>query len=325
MPSRLDLWARTWPAMNGLASRLKRRLIPAKMASDASPTPPTGDNAVEQYWTDHNVTLHRTYPSAEASLADFHWRNAQYFGYIALMPVSGADGLTVLDFGCGPGHDLVGFATQSRPQRLIGMDISRSSLAEAKARLVLHGVRTELHHLDAANPRLPIPDASVDLVHSSGVLHHTPIMDSILAELRRVLKPGGQARFMVYHADSLWMHLYVAYERQIVQGIDSNLDLAEAFQKSTDGPGCPISRCFTQSQFDKRASATGFRLESFGVAVSAWEMTLLPKRFAAIMDPRLPATSRDFLAGLRFDEHGLPLARRGVHAGVDGCYRFTAI
>lgn len=281
--------------------------------------------AVEDYWTSHNVTLHRTFPSASASLEDFHWRNAQYFRYIDQMPVSGADGLAVLDFGCGPGYDLVGFGTQSQPKRLVGIDVSRSSLAEARDRLKLHGIDPELYHHDVIAAPLPIEDSSIDIVHSSGVLHHMPTMETALKELRRVLKPGGIAQFMVYHADSLWVHLYVAYERQILQGFDAGLDMAAAFQASTDGPDCPISRCYTQQQFIDIVGEYGFAYESFGAAVSAWEMSLLQKRYAAIMDQRLPGPSRDFLSALTFDAQGLPLARAGVHAGIDGCFRFRAI
>lgn len=282
-------------------------------------------DAVQTYWTQHNVTAHRAYRSAEASLVDFGWRNAQYFRYIDLMPVAGMDGLSVLDFGCGPGYDLVGFATQSKTKRLIGVDVSLSSLAEAKDRLALHGAHPELHHLDVQQEPLPFENACIDVVHSSGVLHHLPDMGPALKELRRVLKPGGHAQLMVYHTDSLWVHLYVAYERQLVQKIDAKLDLEGAFQKSTDGPDCPVSRCYTQAQFVDLVTAFGFELESFSVAVSAWEMSLLHKRYAAIMDKRLPAASRDFLSKLTFDDSGLPLTRPGVHAGIDGCYRFRAV
>lgn len=280
---------------------------------------------VENYWTEHNVTLHRTFTSAEESLADFRWRNAQYFDYIEHMPVSQADGLAVLDFGCGPGYDLVGFATQSKPAQLIGVDVSSASLAEARARLALHGAHPQLLHHDVTKEPLPLADASIDIAHSSGVLHHMPSMEPALAELRRVLKPGGRAQFMVYHADSLWLHLYVAYERRIVQALDADLDLVGAFQKSTDGPNCPVSRCYTQQEFIDLVTRHGFAFERFGVAVSAWEMSLLSKRYAAIMDPALPEQSRNFLADLTFDARGLPIARPGVLAGIDGCYRFRAV
>lgn len=179
--------------------------------------------------------------------------------------------------------------------------------------------------MDVAHASLPVADASIDLVHSSGVLHHMNDMAPAFAELRRVLKKGGTAQFMVYHRDSLWTHLYVAYERQIVQNIDTDLDLATAFQRSTDGPECPISRFFRPQEFIDCVAEFGFQIESFGAAVSAWEMSLLEKRYAAIMDIRLPAESRDFLSQLHFDERNLPISSAGIHAGVDACFRFRAV
>src|SRR5687768_14872252 len=76
------------------------------------------DADVRDYWTSHNVTAHLRFASAQESLDYFHWRNSQYPGYIDLMPMSGFDGRIILDFGCGPGHDLVGFGTYSKPARL---------------------------------------------------------------------------------------------------------------------------------------------------------------------------------------------------------------
>jgi hypothetical protein len=53
-------------------------------------------------------------------------------------------------------------------------------------------------------------------------------------------------------------------------------------------------------------------------------MSLLPRRFDAIMNPQLRPESRDFLTNLTFDTQGLPLSQ-GVHAGINGCYRFRAM
>ena len=66
------------------------------------------------------MTAHERFASETESLTYLRWRNDQYFGYLELMPVHSQDGRVVLDFGCGPGHDLVGFATSSKPARLIG-------------------------------------------------------------------------------------------------------------------------------------------------------------------------------------------------------------
>jgi|GEM_PF-6486271 len=96
----------------------------------------TGQNApggsVEEYWTEHNVTLHKRFTDSASSLEYLHWRNSQYYGYAELMPTSVEDNLSILDFGCGPGNDLVGFGVMSKPCRLVGVDVSASSLTEAK-------------------------------------------------------------------------------------------------------------------------------------------------------------------------------------------------
>jgi SAM-dependent methyltransferase len=135
---------------------------------------PWFSGASQDYWTKVNVTGHRGFASAEDSLDYFHWRNAQYHDYIRLMPVRGADGKTVLDYGCGPGNDLVGFGRFSKPARLIGMDVAPTSLDEARRRLALHGIDAEFVLIREDDARLPLEDGSVDVVHSSGVLHHTP-------------------------------------------------------------------------------------------------------------------------------------------------------
>ena len=305
-----------------VARRVGAHLTPKREPATVN-APPVEVSSTD-YWTEHNVTNHRRFGSVGESLDDFHWRNAQYPRYIELMPVDRADGLNVLDFGCGPGYDLIGFTTFSKPARLVGVDVSPTSLAEAADRLAIHGASCELLLHDVTTHNLPIETGSIDLVHSSGVLQHLPLIETALAELRRVLKLGGYAQIMVYNRDSLWVHLYVAYERQLVQGIDPELDIEAAFQRSTDGPDCPISRAYRKDEFARLARDAGFELEAFGVAPSVFEMSLLPKRFSAIVDRRLRRESRDFLSALRFDERGLPMVN-DVHAGIDGCYRLRAL
>src|SRR5262249_9418443 len=178
---------------------------PPAAGSEAKPRP-HDQTDVTDYWTRYNVTLNHQFASAEESLAYLRWRNDQYFGYIELMPVTGQDGKVVLDFGCGPGHDLVGFATMSRSARLIGADVSPTSLAEARARLALHHAGCHFVELPGSI-ELPFDTASIDYVHSSGVLHHLPDTLATLRELRRILRPDGAARIMVYNYDSVWMHL----------------------------------------------------------------------------------------------------------------------
>lgn len=87
----------------------------------------------------------------------------------------------VLDDGCGIGLLLAGLA---EARRACGLDLSLGMLSRARsAGQVLQGDGT----------RLPFPDARFDLVFARALLHHLPDPDAGLAEIRRVLRPGGQA------------------------------------------------------------------------------------------------------------------------------------
>jgi SAM-dependent methyltransferase len=268
----------------------------------------------------HNVTLHYQFGTKEESLEYFHWRNDQYFNYIELMPVSGFDGKSVLDFGCGPGHDLIGFGTYSKCKRLVGIDVSPSSVAESRSRLDLHGINAEVVVVDDGAVELPFDESTFDHIHSSGVLHHTPDPVSILKELKRVLRPGGSMNVMVYNYNSIWVHLYVAYQRTILEGLYQDEDMRDRFRHSTDGDDCPISNCYRQEEWISLCAKAGLEARYCDAAVSVFELSLLEKRFAAIMDRRLPSESRRFLKALTFDKYGIP-EHGGHHAGIDACYR----
>ncbi len=274
-----------------------------------------------EYWTRHNVTTHREFASIADSLEQLDLRNQQYPGYIELLPVSGKDGLDVLDYGCGPGHDLVGFAHYSRPKRLVGVDISPSSLDEAEQRLRLHNAPVELVRVEYGSYLLPFEDASFDYIHCSGVLMCIEDPPRLLREFRRLLRPGGELRLMTYNYDSIWLHLYVAYVVQIENGLYPDLPPREAFARTTDGEDCPVNAVWRPQEMLALGQDAGFEPEFLGAAVSLWELHNLPRRHIACLHPALPAESRAFLMGLRLDWNGI--AWHGEHrAGVDGCFRF---
>jgi SAM-dependent methyltransferase len=275
---------------------------------------------VTEYWTQHNVTAHHEFTSIEDSLRQLKFRNEQYPGYIELMPVSGRDGLSILDFGCGPGHDLVGFAHYSRPKRLVGVDVSSSSLAEAQQRLKLHGAPAELVQIEHSTYELPFPAGSFDYIHCSGVLMCVEDPLRLLCEFHRLLKVGGELRLMVYNYDSIWLHLYVAYVVQIENGLYSNSPPRVAFLRTTDGEDCPTNAVWQPEEMLALGRSAGFAPKFLGAAISLWELNVLPRRHLACLHPALPDESRSFLTGVRIDPQGLPM--HGEHcAGIDGCFR----
>ena len=276
-------------------------------------------SAVQAYWTKHNVSSHLRFESVQDFIEYLKWRNEQYIGYLELMPVAGYDNAVILDFGCGPGHDLVGFGLYSKPRSIIGVDVSSTSLREATERLHLHGIKASLFHHDVHAGAIPIEDEFVDLVHSSGVLHHMEDPVLALREFYRILKPGGRAQIMVYNYNSIWMHLYVAYQRIALRDMSASQSLREAFTASTDGELCPISDCYKPAEFLSLAALASLPGKFRGAAVSVFEMKQLSQRWDALLDQRTPTESRSFLYNLTMNERGLPCYFGDV-AGVDGCY-----
>lgn len=93
----------------------------------------------------------------------------------------------VLDIGCGTGIDLD--AVSSRTRRAVGIDLSEAMVNAAKERAATGKFVLAV----ADGQRLPFPPASFDAVSSRAVLVHTPQPELTVAEMRRVLKPGGRA------------------------------------------------------------------------------------------------------------------------------------
>jgi ubiquinone/menaquinone biosynthesis C-methylase UbiE len=283
---------------------------------------PSLNESSEEYWTRINVTDHKQFQSAEESLDFFDWRCRAYSNYLESMPVAGFDGREILDYGCGPGHDLVGFWHFSKPSRLVGIDVSTTSLAEAHHRLKLHNANVQLIRIRENQLELPLADATFDVIHSSGVLHHTPDPAAILREFRRLIRKDGHVQIMVYNRNTVFVHLHVAYHVMLKTPGFENLSLDEAFTRSTDGPNCPISRCYTPTEFLELARAAGFRGKLAGCSVSLSELNLVPTRTAALADPAFPAESRRFLYDLTFDNRGRPM--HGEHiAGIGACFHLT--
>jgi ubiquinone/menaquinone biosynthesis C-methylase UbiE len=98
-------------------------------------------------------------------------------------------GLTVLDVGCGPGTDLVAFADAVGPDgKVVGVDSDPRMVAEATARLATRAC-VEVRPGDAHE--LPLDADSVDRAHLERVVQHLEDPGRALAELRRVVRPGG--------------------------------------------------------------------------------------------------------------------------------------
>jgi SAM-dependent methyltransferase len=97
--------------------------------------------------------------------------------------------LRVADIACGTGY---GSATLAQSARIVvGIDIAPDALDWARA----HYIRSNLAFVQASASTLPLAAASIDLAVSFETIEHLPDWRAFLAEIRRVLAPGG--RFVV--------------------------------------------------------------------------------------------------------------------------------
>jgi 2-polyprenyl-6-hydroxyphenyl methylase/3-demethylubiquinone-9 3-methyltransferase len=114
----------------------------------------------------------------DGAFAMLHWLAA---ARARLIPPATRRGAVLVDVGCGAG--LLAPHVAGKGYRHVGVDVTRSALEQAAA----HGVTPVLG--DAA--ALPLADRCADVVAAGEILEHVPDLPATVAEVCRVLRPGG--------------------------------------------------------------------------------------------------------------------------------------
>lgn len=138
-------------------------------------------------------------------------------------------GKSVLEIGCGLGTDAVNFARHGATYT--GVELSDVSLELARTRFAAFGLDGTFlchnaEHLDRA-----LPPASFDLVYSFGVIHHTPSPRAVIEAARKLVRPDGELRMMLYARHS-WKAIMIE----------------EGFDQPEAQSGCPIALTYTPDE-----------------------------------------------------------------------------
>jgi SAM-dependent methyltransferase len=155
-----------------------------------------------EYYTGHDRGTPEYFAQIEERRYRYHYHLPPLFDRLA----EGAAELELLEIGCGIGIDTLALARRGF-REVVGVDLTEVAIEVATGRAEREGLSNVRFRVADAES-LPFGDGSFDRVYSFGVLHHTPDVERAVAEVHRVLAPGGSAHVMLYHARSLvgWVH-----------------------------------------------------------------------------------------------------------------------
>lgn len=155
-------------------------------------------------------------------------------------------GLRVLDLGCGAGHYAAELLERGAAH-VVGVDGSETLLLAARERL---GDTVPLHRHDLEEPLAFLDDQQFDLAVMALVYHHIDARQSLLSEIRRLLRPGGILLVSTTHPAADWKWFGGSY-------------FAEERVEATAGEGFVHSyRRMTLEGFLGELLAAGFALEA---------------------------------------------------------------
>lgn len=112
-------------------------------------------------------------------------------------------GKRVLEVGFGSGTDFIQWLRAGAHGS--GIDLTAEGLENLTRRIEIYGLPQPEKILEADAEELPFPSDHFDLGYSFGVLHHSPDTEKAVAELVRVVRPGGEIKIMVYNRHSIYV------------------------------------------------------------------------------------------------------------------------
>jgi len=193
------------------------------------------------------------------------WRHVPFDSVIPFAELAEKD---VLEVGVGQGTHAQLLA--SRCKSFVGIDLTTAAAAMTSKRLKLFGIPGKVLQMDAE--RMAFGANTFDFVWSWGVVHQSADTRRVLAEIERVLRPGGRCTVMVYYR-SWWNYQVSGFVRAVFLGQWRKLGtLHHVSQSGSDGA---IARYYKPEEW--RAATRGlFVLDSMRIYGLKSDLVLLP-------------------------------------------------
>ena len=120
----------------------------------------------------------------------------------------------ILDAGCGNGRLTASLATFGA--EIVGIDLSAGIERAQSGKRRYAGEREHFVHFVQGNVmKLPVMPGRFDIIHSSGVLHHTPSVERAFAGFSPAVRPGGRVYVQLYRRREAWVGIPNALLRSV--------------------------------------------------------------------------------------------------------------
>ncbi len=174
----------------------------------------------QAYWDDHAIGAEPFEQPIRSE--EFYHRYIDYYDHFydykgRVFQYERYRGRRVLDVGCGSGIDSLKFARHGAD--LTCLDVSETSIRCTQGLLARFGLTAQIERGDVQ--QLAFGDCSLDVVYAYGVLMHVEDDRRAIAEIHRVLKPGGEALVVLYHRRS-WYWLLAKLGRVNIESEDGD-------------------------------------------------------------------------------------------------------
>jgi ubiquinone/menaquinone biosynthesis C-methylase UbiE len=100
--------------------------------------------------------------------------------------------LRLLDIGCGTGTFVAMLGQTNLPVHPMGLDMAERMCRLAHEKAAQVNLADRVHFITGDSEHLPFPNNSFDVVTCSNSFHHYPHQNTVLGEIRRILRPGGR-------------------------------------------------------------------------------------------------------------------------------------
>ena len=250
---------------------------------------------IQTWWTDHPMTYGATHGTAVYDDGTYTVGSPEFFRRLdqelfrwnaplhadvpfgRIFPYRRYRGRSVLEVGCGLGAMAALWAEQGA--RMSAVDLSPRAVALARTRFAQQELEGSFSIANAHD--LPFADGAFAYAYSWGVLHHAPQLARSIAELMRVLEPGGEYGVMLYHRQSL-LYWY------LIQGVEgflhdearhlSALALASRYGDGARAEGNPHTWPVTRRELQRLMApySRQMRVTCFGTELDSLLPLLLP-------------------------------------------------